>query len=779
MARRSQDSAAEKGLPVHTFIMEGSVDKWETTESSSSAHYVDEDNDYYEYDDPNFDYDAEILEDESPYPEVRCAVANTDDPDMPAGTIRAWILGMICAIIIPGLNQFFFFRYPSVTVGSLVAQLLSFPLGRLAARIVPRVTVFGYPLNPGPFTIKEHVIVTIMANVGAESAYATDIVAVQRLHYGRVYNFGYQWMVIMSTQLIGFSIGGIAKRFLVSPPSMIWPVNLVYCALFNTLHSQVYAGIGNHGGPTRERFFLYAFVGATFYYFIPGYLFTALSIFTWVCWIKPDNVVVNQLFGYQSGLGMSLLTFDWSQIAYIGSPLATPWWAQGNVAVGFVLFYWIVTPILYYTNTFYAQYLPMLSRGAFDNTGKDYDVLRILNPDYTFNLEKYKAYSPLFLSTTFAMSYALSFASITATLVHVFLYYRKQIVIQARRSLGEQPDIHARLMSRYPQVPDWWYVCIFVTMFAFGAAAIELNDTEMPVWAFCLALVVAFFYTLPIGIIQAVTNQQVGLNVITELLIGYLLPGKPLAMMLFKVWGYVTMAQALMFTSDFKLGHYMKIPPRTMFWCQVVATIIAGTTQLGVQSWLFTSVDHICDAQQSQYFSCPNTQVFYTASIVWGVIGPGLHFSSGKVYSYLLFGFLVGAIVPIIPWVMTKKYPNGIFRYVNVPVMLNGTAYIPPATAANYVPWTIVGFIFQYLIRKRHFSWWSKYNYVLSAALDCGTAIGTLLVFFCLQFPRNNKIGADTIQQWWGNTVYTHTADWHNAPLRQVPAGKHFGPDTW
>ena len=47
---------------------------------------------------------------------------------------------------------------------------------------------------------------------------------------------------------------------------------------------------------------------------------------------------------------------------------------------------------------------------------------------------------------------------------------------------------------------------------------------------------------------------------ITELIVGYLLPGKPIAMMLFKTFGYVTMAQALQFTSDFKLGHYMKIP---------------------------------------------------------------------------------------------------------------------------------------------------------------------------------------------------------------------------
>ena len=55
-------------------------------------------------------------DDDSPYPEVRSAVANTDDPDMPVGTFRAWIIGLLWSIILPGMNQFFFFRYPSVEV---------------------------------------------------------------------------------------------------------------------------------------------------------------------------------------------------------------------------------------------------------------------------------------------------------------------------------------------------------------------------------------------------------------------------------------------------------------------------------------------------------------------------------------------------------------------------------------------------------------------------------------------------------------------------------------
>ncbi|KAF9232530.1 hypothetical protein BU15DRAFT_81128 [Melanogaster broomeanus] len=76
---------------------------------------------------------------------------------------------------------------------------------------------------------------------------------------------------------------------------------------------------------------------------------------------------------------------------------------------------------------------------------------------------------------------------------------------------------------------------------------------------------------------------------------------------------------ALTFASAFKLGHYMKIPPRTMFSCQVVATIITGTVQLGAQSWMFTNIPDI-------------TQVFGTASIIWGVIGHMRQFSSGQLY---------------------------------------------------------------------------------------------------------------------------------------------------
>jgi OPT family oligopeptide transporter len=133
---------------------------------------------------------------------------------------------------------------------------------------------------------------------------------------------------------------------------------------------------------------------------------------------------------------------------------------------------------------------------------------------------------------------------------------------------------------------------------------------------FHIRCILAFVYTLPLSVIRATTNQQPELNVITELIIGYALPGRPIAMMLFKTWGYNTVKRALQFTGDFKLAHYMKVAHRPTFFCQVVATIVAGTVQLGVQAWVFSNIEGLCDADQKDGFICPNVTVFGNASII-------------------------------------------------------------------------------------------------------------------------------------------------------------------
>ena len=88
-----------------------------------------------------------------------------------------------------------------------------------------------------------------------------------------------------------------------------------------------------------------------------------------------------------------------------------------------------------------------------------------------------------------------------------------------------------------------------VIVFAMSAVTIEVWPTEMPIWGLVLALSVAAIYIVPTGMIQAITNQQIGLNVLTELIAGYALPGRPLALMIFKTYGYIVSSFSVQLTA--------------------------------------------------------------------------------------------------------------------------------------------------------------------------------------------------------------------------------------
>lgn len=112
-----------------------------------------------------------------------------------------------------------------------------------------------------------------------------------------------------------------------------------------------------------------------------------------------------------------------------------------------------------------------------------------------------------------------------------------------------------------------------------------------------------------------------------------------------------------------------------------------------------------------------------------GLIGPSRQFGSHTLYHPQLYAIIVGALLPIPFWLWQRRYPNSWIRFVSTPVVLNGVSSIPPATGINYSSWFVVGFVFQYLVRKRNFAWWSKFNYVTSAALDSGEFSSSPLKF--------------------------------------------------
>ncbi|KAJ5111026.1 hypothetical protein N7532_001561 [Penicillium argentinense] len=667
---------------------------------------------------------------DSQYESVRAAVRNTDGGEV-ANTVRAWILGLLFTTVGSGLNMFLSMRSPAISFPAIVVQLLVYPIGCFWAKVVPTkvFNTFGvrWTFNTGPFTIKEHTVITIMANVSIGYAYCTD--ALLALKAKPLYNveigWGFQLLFALSSQVVGIALAGIFRRFLVWPAAMIWPGQFANTALFHALHDQRPSNPAETNGwsMSRYRYFIYVMAGAFVWYWIPGVIWQGLSVFAFVTWIRPNNVVLNQLFGGFSGLSLIPITFDWT----------------------------------------YSAYLPINTSSTFDNTQGSYNVTRILGPNFSFDVEKYKAYSPMFLAPTFALNYGLSFAALTAAIVHIILFHRKEIWHRFTAAREQEPDIHLILMKRYQEVPEWWYASLGVGSIALGLWGILAYDSQLPWWGLFVSIIIAAVFIVPTS-----------LNVLSPFLAGFMIPGKPIGVMVFKVFSTITLGQAQYFCQDLKIAHYMKIPPRVTFMCQVVATIWACFVQIAVMNWTLGNIENVCTSDQSAHFTCPNGRAFFSNSITWGVIGPQRMFGPGAIYNSILWFWLLGALLPETFCILMRVFPRSKARLLNAPVMLGAMSWIPPATPLSYFSWVIFGLIFNYWIHKRWRGWWHTYNYITAAGLDTGLILSTIVVFFAITFADAS------LPNWWGNTAPFETMDYlYSAVRNTVAEGEIFGPARW
>lgn len=217
------------------------------------------------------------------------------------------------------LNVFFNFRQPAPTVVPLALLLISYPFGKFLAFSLPIRTyrvplpylppslvssslplivlrylrpltfphALEFSLNPGPWNIKEHVLVFIMANVAVSPPYALNAVVVSEVFYEIELGYWFAVVLVLATQLTGFGLAGLCRRFLVWPASMVWPHNLVACTLLNTLHAEdeddgigmslISGPDGDAGGArpsskgmSRYKFFMILMIATFFFFFLPG-----------------------------------------------------------------------------------------------------------------------------------------------------------------------------------------------------------------------------------------------------------------------------------------------------------------------------------------------------------------------------------------------------------------------------------------------------------------------------------------------------------------------------
>lgn len=367
--------------------------------------------------------------------------------------------------------------------------------------------------------------------------------------------------------------------------------------------------------------------------------------------------------------------------------------------------------------------MPILSSAVFDDTGKPYDVSRILTKDFLFDREAYRSYSKVYLPITYALSYGVQFAGLSALITHTVAWHGKEIWHQTVKSFSEdragegeyQPvrneasrnnsqtrdssvrsssttnepktdglmgghDVHNRLMQHYEDAPLTWYLATFLAMLAIGIFVVEYYPVYLPWYGLILALAITALLFIPVGIVMAITNQQSSSYLICQLICGAVFPGRPVANMVFVTYSYISSAQGLKFAADLKLGHYMKIPPKILFKVQMAATLVASVTQIGVLNWMFSNIRGICTPEAINGFTCPIARVHFNGSILWGVVGPQRFFGNGALYRPLIWAFLIGAIAPLLIWLVGRRSDSTSFwRKINLPVVFGTLSFIPPA----------------------------------------------------------------------------------------------------
>lgn len=782
----------------------------------------------------------------SPYPEVRAITTPTDDPSIPCETLRAHFLGLSWACVGCFINTFFQSRYPSVAIGSSVIQIFLYPCGMGLSAILPDwgFTYQGsrVSLNPGPWTYKEQMLSTVIFNVGMGAGYCFWNIQTQQTYYHDTWlTPAYMILLLLSTQMMGLGFAGLLRRFVVYPIETLWPTVLPTVALNKALLLPENKERIHGWSISRYNLFFIIFAASFAYFWLPGYLFQALSWFDWICWIAPNNLMVNALTGVQNGMGINPWgTFDWNLVVGGGDPLATPFFSIFQQFLGMFLG-GLVAIALWMTNSKSTGYIPINYPGITDNTGNSYNITKVIDPKRAVLVQsEYEKYSPPFYGAASLVSYGAFFAFYPFTMIFIFLdawrpiakAYRstwqamkafsrklfsgiKDGAVSLSRgdlrgawqalSLNDGTSVYdgfddpfTNLMRAYPEVPDSWFLLIAFISFIFAIIiCVHWKEIDTPVWTIFFVIGLNLTFLIPMTYLYATTGITEGLNVLTELIVGYALPGRPEALMFVKAFGYNINGQADNYISDQKMGFYAKIPPRAMFRGQMLSAFITSLITYAVTDWVDRTVKGICTPDAEANFTCRNqSQVFFNASVVWGAIGPKRTFQT--LYPELQYCFVIGAVLAVVWWTVKRTgsrirsaahaaLPTGIFQALNVglfkpiswmrdlhpSLMMNGMVLWGGTSLVYVINGLYVGAFFNHYLRRYKTAWWEKYNYVISAALSGGLAFSAIIIFFAVQYHEKDV-------NWWGNVGAFNTLD-TTGELAYLPLPEKgwFGPETW
>ncbi|TBU35615.1 OPT oligopeptide transporter [Dichomitus squalens] len=682
--------------------------------------------------------------------EVAIKVLTThDDPELKSVTFRTAFLGVGFSAFGAVLAQIYYFKPQTILVSQLFLLILSYWFGTAMATLLPSRGLFRW-INPGPFNIKEHVAIIIMSSSAAVSATAIQVISVQDLYYNRKLNGGLAIFTLIGSQLLGYGYAGLLHDMLVKPTKAFWPSTISTANLFQALHYD------NQMTSKRVRLFWTIFVVMFFWEIIPQWIFPLLTGISIFCLANNHSTVFRNIFGGASnneGMGLLSWCFDWN---LIGSDcLFNPLWLQINQDIGIFLTYILMAGV-YYGNLWRAKDFPFMSQAIFAADGSQYNQTALLT-NGKFDAEKYAELGPAFFSATNALYYMTSNLSLGATFTHVFFWHWQDIkpFLKTFNPWNKEPlvvhDPHYEKMKVYKPVPRWWFLLILVAAYAIAQATNYSAHSGLPWWAVTVVLIISLIMSMLFATLAATigfNEFSTSANGFYQMIVAYLVPGNPVANMYGALYGQHPQGQCILMLKDLKLGQYVKLAPRVTFAMQIIGTVVGAILNyVMMQTIIDNNRADLLSVSGTRLWSGQNAQSFNTNGISWGGLAPQM-FGINGVYHMVPICLAIGVFLPL-PFIIAYYiWPKAGFENFNTPIILQYSCFLSVGINTSVNPSMVIGIFSQWWVRTRYPRWFTKYNYIVAAALDGGTQV----ISFILNFAVFGASGtAHNFPQWWGN----------------------------
>ncbi|OBZ65710.1 Oligopeptide transporter 3 [Grifola frondosa] len=614
--------------------------------------------------------------------EVAIKVLSTrDEPELQSITFRTIVLGLGFSAFGAVLAQIYYFKPQTLLVSTLFLLILSYWFGNGMHMLLPSKGFFRF-LNPGPFNIKEHVAIIIMSSTAATSATAIQVISVQDLYYNNKMNGGLAIFTLIGSQLLGYGYAGLLQDILVKPTKCFWPVTISTANLFQALHYD------NQMTSKRVRLFWTVFSVMFVWEIIPQWIFRCSLI---------------------------------------------------NQDIGIFLTYILMAGV-YYGNLWRAKDFPFMSQAIFAQDGTQYNQTALLT-NGKFDPVKYEQLGPAFFSATNALYLITSNLSLGATVTHVAFWHWRDLkpFILSLNPWNKTPqivhDVHYEKMKVYKQIPRWWYFVVLLGAYAIAQATNYEGHSGLPWWALTVLLIISFalcslFATLAatIGFIEFNSSA----NGFFQMITAYLVPGEPVANMYGALYGQHPMSQAIAMLQDLKLGQYVKLAPRVTFLMQMLGTVVGAILNYVM---MVTIVDSNRDALLSisgtRLWSGQNAQGYNSNAISWGGLGPQM-FGAHAIYHMVPISLAIGVFLPL-PFIAAWYiWPKAGFENFNTAIILQYSCYLSVGINTSVNPSMVIGIFSQWWVRTRYPRWFTKYNYIVAAALDGGTQVISFILNFAV-----------------------------------------------